>query len=305
MKFMKFYLPVLMVLALILPSFADTVTKPKHFVPGDLITATDMNSNFDVLYTAINGKLDSNNLKAGGVAPENLAALPWSKLTDMPTASAVSNGLLSLSDWAAFHAKLDTNGDGSALVFSATNLKANLNADLLDGLHASAFASTNTTLGQLSDVDMTGIASGKILKYNGSKWAVADQGGGTTAQVKRDFLTYNNAGNNGPIQIKLNIQNNSMIMYRFVVEGYNYGTGNDINSMVCGYTYISGLINTSSTNYSGGLSISQYISSDNYLVIKLTGASYYYTGFSVSGWFVNPTGNGFNVSGVVYYGADL
>ena len=43
-------------------SYADMITKPYTFSAGELISASKMNSNFDVLYSTVNGGLDSVNL---------------------------------------------------------------------------------------------------------------------------------------------------------------------------------------------------------------------------------------------------
>jgi len=123
----------------------------------------------------------------------------------------------------------------------------------------------------------------------------------TTAnfQVKRDFATFNTtAGNNYPIHIKTNIPW-SNIMYRIVVEGYNYGAAQPIFSEVVGYTYApipASITNGNAINHASGASISQYKSSDGYVVVKLShGSSFYYAGFSVSAWLTNPAGNAFDI----------
>jgi hypothetical protein len=36
------------------------------------------------------------------------------------------------------------------------------------------------------------------------------------------------------------------------------------------------------------------------VVLRLDAASFYYAGFSVSGWFTNPTGTAFNISAQVF-----
>ncbi len=126
-------------------------------------------------------------------------------------------------------------------------------------------------------------------------------------QVQRDFLFWNTTIRNiNPIHIKTNIKEKSSIMYRILVEGYNYGTGKIINSDICGYTYVSWeeIGHSSSNNYAPGVSISQYYSSDEFVVIKLSHTDSYYMGFGVSAWFTNPTGNGFQISAQVFHQAD-
>jgi|GEM_PF-2110741 len=57
-----------------------------------------------------------------------------------------------------------------------TNLVTNLNADLLDGLHYSAFAtaSHNHSFAGLSDVALVSPSAGQMLLYNGSNWVNTD-----------------------------------------------------------------------------------------------------------------------------------
>lgn len=132
-----------------------------------------------------------------------------------------------------------------------------------------------------------------------SKGQVATQNG----QVHRDFLTYNTVSQGRTrIQIKTNIPIKSNTMYRIVVEGYNYGNSLAINSDAVGYTYqdLACVGSNSVNNYAGGVSLSQYCSSDGFVVISLNAGNFYYAGFTVSAMFLNPTGNSFNISGVVY-----
>lgn len=58
------------------------------------------------------------------------------------------------------------------LVMSSPTLVTNLNADMLDGSHASDFATAahTHTLDDLSDVAVAGAASGQVVKYNGIVW---------------------------------------------------------------------------------------------------------------------------------------
>lgn len=126
-------------------------------------------------------------------------------------------------------------------------------------------------------------------------------------QVRRDFLVWNTTSNGAtPVHIKTNIPIKSNTMYRILVEGYNYGASTVINSDAVGYTYVNWACmgNNSVNNYASGVSISQYCSTDGFVVIRLDVASNYYMGFSASAWFTNPTGTGFNVSGTVYLQAN-
>ena len=129
-------------------------------------------------------------------------------------------------------------------------------------------------------------------------------------KVKRDFAVWNTtASSSNPIHIKTNITW-SNIMYRILVEGYNYGAAQPINSEVVGYTYPSSPsapISASAVNHASGASISQYKSEDGYLVVKLSSSSFYYVGLSVSAWLTNPAGNSFDIKAllIVQQASDL
>jgi len=130
--------------------------------------------------------------------------------------------------------------------------------------------------------------------------AIASQGN----YVQRDVLTYGTvAGSNTPIHIKTNIPIQQNIMFRLLVEGYNYGAAQDINSATVGYPYAltACTINVQNINYASGVSISHYCSSDGFIVVKLTNpTSLYYAGFTMSAFMLNPTGRGFEVTGQVF-----
>jgi hypothetical protein len=120
------------------------------------------------------------------------------------------------------------------------------------------------------------------------------------AKVKRDFFTFSTTvSGSTPIHVKTNIPIHSNVMYRFLVEGYDYGTGTAVNSETVGYPYtgVACLTNNSvSDHVAGGVTLSQYCSFDGFVVLRLDTPNTYYLGFSVSGWFVNPTGTSFDVS---------
>ncbi|NEO47025.1 MAG: hypothetical protein F6K55_24050 [Moorea sp. SIO4A3] len=125
-------------------------------------------------------------------------------------------------------------------------------------------------------------------------------------KVRRDFVTWNTrVGTSNPIHIKTNIPKKSNFMYRILVEGYNYGVGAAINSDVVGYTYQRWEIigHAQANDYANGVSISQYYSSDGYVVIKLTTSNTFHIGFSASAWLTNPNGTGFDISATVHHQA--
>ncbi|NEP23534.1 hypothetical protein [Moorena sp. SIO3I6] len=135
-------------------------------------------------------------------------------------------------------------------------------------------------------------ATGKLSSQNG--------------QVRRDFVTWSTRlRTSNPIHIKTNIPKKSNIMYRILVEGYNYGVAAAINSDVVGYTYQENtIVSAQAKDYANGVSISQYYSSDGYVVVKLTTVNTNHLGFSASAWFTNPTGAGFNISATVHHQAE-
>lgn len=82
----------------------------------------------------------------------------------------VSNPTTQLHITGQFRSQLPT---GTApFVIASTTLNTNLNADLLDGQHASAFApaSHNHSFAGLSDVALVSPSAGHTLVYNGSAW---------------------------------------------------------------------------------------------------------------------------------------
>ncbi|MES2398203.1 MAG: hypothetical protein V4549_19465 [Bacteroidota bacterium] len=215
----------------------------------------------------------------------------------------------------AINIRMATSGMSSGLTFSQAGVD-NSQAGIYVYQHNSPgttmhFATTNS-YATGPQVRMTVLDNGNVgigataplskLQINGD---LATQNG----QVKREFLTWNTSANtNVMIHIKTNITCAS-IMYRFLIEGYNYGTAKAINSEAVGYAY-SGtgtIISNQNIDHSAGVISSQYLSTDGFVVLRLNpNGSNYFIGFSVSGWFVNPTGTAFNISGVVYHqNADL
>lgn len=148
------------------------------------------------------------------------------------------------------------------------------------------------TPGAKLDVNGDIKAVGKITSLNG--------------RVQRDFVTGNYIGNGAAVaHIKTNIKIRTNVMYRILAEGYNYGNASVINSDAVGYTYYGWdcIGNNSVNDYAKGASISQYCSSDGYVVIKLTFTNAYYAGFSASVWRTNPLPADFknDVTGTVFW----
>ncbi len=126
-------------------------------------------------------------------------------------------------------------------------------------------------------------------------------------KVRRDFVTWSTTvRTSNPIHIKTNIPKKSNVMYRILVEGYNYGVSAAINSDIVGYSYQEweNIGQAQANDYANGVSISQYYSSDGYVVVKLTTTDTYFIGFSASAWFTNPNGIGFDISATVHHQAE-
>lgn len=140
---------------------------------------------------------------------------------------------------------------------------------------------------------------------DGTVWSPLFSDAGSQ-EVQRDFIRWGTtASGTQPVYIKTNVPAGSGVMYRIAVEGYAYGGAQIINSVAAGYTYAPspGTIDASTTtNYSSGATISQYISTDGFVVIRLQLGNTFFMGFSASAWFTNPAGRGFQISAEVLHG---
>eukprot|EP01062_Namystynia_karyoxenos_P062230 TRINITY_DN55145_c0_g1_i1.p1 TRINITY_DN55145_c0_g1~~TRINITY_DN55145_c0_g1_i1.p1 ORF type:complete len:636 (+),score=240.42 TRINITY_DN55145_c0_g1_i1:91-1908(+) len=120
------------------------------------------------------------------------------------------------------------------------------------------------------------------------------------------------------VHIKTNIPARSDIMYRFLVEGYNYGNNAIIHSDIAGYTHRQwrrlgrgameeagwpeGWDDDMSNSYTHGCTIDQYYSSDGYVVVVLEARSFFCVGFSVSAWLVvHGFGAGFELTASIHH----
>jgi hypothetical protein len=109
---------------------------------------------------------------------------------------------------------------------------------------------------------------------------------------KRDIFSWNIGGDWTPLTVhfKSSWRTNNGAMYRFVFEGYNYGNGKAVNSDCVGYlwTGTDSILQQTCTDYAPGIALTQYKSSDGYLVLKAVMTSHYYAGFGVSLQQFNP-----------------
>lgn len=118
--------------------------------------------------------------------------------------------------------------------------------------------------------------------------------GETTPRVQKNFhrafttdigLTY--------FHVKTSLQRYSNAMFMIEAEGYNYGRQQPIKCSWCGYLYdlqASPLISTgASSPYDGMTAHGLYLSSDNYLVLRGFASEFYFAGFNLSAFQMNPT----------------
>jgi len=127
------------------PTFTTDITTPKVKNSGDItIDATSSSANTTITVT---------NSDATYVA--NLAV--------EGTITEGGNGVLNTTE-------LDTEAELESLLSDVTNVYTNNDGALTDD------DLSDNSIGDLSDVDTTGVADGKVLKYNAgtSKWEVAD-----------------------------------------------------------------------------------------------------------------------------------
>ena len=118
------------------------------------------------------------------------------------------------------------------------------------------------------------------------------------------------------VHIKTNIKAMSEVMYRILVEGYNYGINSVLFSDVVGYTnrnwdeignmtkfgWPEGWDSETCNDYAPGAVISQYFSSDRFVTVRLKAKSFFCVGFGVSAWLVfHGMGEGFPISVTIHH----
>lgn len=123
-------------------------------------------------------------------------------------------------------------------------------------------------------------------------------------------------GSVASVHIKTNIKKKSEVMYRILVEGYNYGVNAPIFADVVGYTnrnwdelgkmsrygWPEGWDDTATNEYAPGAAISQYFSQDDFVVVRLQAKSMFSVGFSVSAWLCfHRMGNGFPITATIHH----
>lgn len=136
--------------------------------------------------------------------------------------------------------------------------------------------------------------------------------------VYRDFITCPERpkmekpwSGNCEIHLKTNIAIHSNVMYRILIEGYNYGVNSPIQSELVGAAKrhwdtpgggSDEQLEKMCRDYASGCSSTQYFSTDGYLVIKLVSKSFFGVGFTASAWMIfHGHQPGFPIEGEVFH----
>ena len=135
---------------------AGTVTKTYTFSSGDVVSSSKINTNFDTLYTLVNGNLDDNNISgisgskitSGTVAAARLDNLSGSKITSGTVAAA----------------RID-NLDGSKIT------SGTIAAARLDNLSASMITSGTLDASRIDNVSSTSINYEGIFLFSTYRFA--------------------------------------------------------------------------------------------------------------------------------------
>lgn len=90
------------------PSFADTLTTPYSFSPGDTVTASKFNSNFTAISSIINGNINDNNIKTAA----NIALTKLNLTQELPILRTVANSAISVGVTGDANYRLSLTSDG-------------------------------------------------------------------------------------------------------------------------------------------------------------------------------------------------
>ena len=121
------------------------------------------------------------------------------------SATSLSNTFIGLNDTPISHSNgkiLQSNGSSLIWIDLPTGFSGNYNdltnkPTLFSGSYndLSNKPTIPSTLNDLSDVDTTGVANGKIIKYNGSSWVIADDASGGASPGGSDtHVQFNSSG---------------------------------------------------------------------------------------------------------------
>lgn len=91
-----------------------TVTKPHTFTTGGTILASEVNADFDTLYTLVNGNIEAANIASGAVGQSELAS------SAVTNAKVDASAAIALSKLAALTASRATETDASGFITASS-----------------------------------------------------------------------------------------------------------------------------------------------------------------------------------------
>jgi hypothetical protein len=144
---------------------AGTVTKTYTFSSGDVVSASKINTNFDTLFTLVNGNLDDNNISgisgskitSGTVAAARLDNMSGSKITSGTVAAARIDNLdgSKITSGTVAAARID-NLDGSKIT------SGTIAAARIDNLDGSKITSGTIAAARIDNLSASMITSGTL-----------------------------------------------------------------------------------------------------------------------------------------------
>ena len=254
-----------------------------------------------------------------GVSGTNQNLPPYYALCYIYCTAAGSNqNFIGLDDTPISHSNgkmLQSNGSSLIWVDTPTGFSGNYNdltnkPTLFSGSYndLSNKPTIPSTLNDLSDVDTTGAANGKIIKYNGSSWVIADDASGGTSPGGSDtHVQFNSSGSfAGDASLKWDNTNNRLSIGEDANDSYLEigkgapGTGGSRfsirsnNSSNYLYSYATNMFHISVANASGGGTIQfDSISSTMAQFVRGAECSLYHSGTKR----IETTGDGAKISG--------
>jgi hypothetical protein len=190
---------------------AGTVTKTYTFSSGDVVSSSKINTNFDALYTLVNGNLDDNNISgisgskitSGTVAASRLDNMSGSKITTGTVAAARIDNLdgSKITSGTVAAARID-NLDGSKIT------SGTVASSRIDNLDGSKITSGTIASSRIPNLNASIITSGVFNTSNLPK-PTNSIVFFSTQSVTGDF-----GGRSGGDQIcRNNLDNNSVFMF--------------------------------------------------------------------------------------------
>jgi hypothetical protein len=255
---------------------AGTVTKTYTFSSGDVVSSSKINTNFDTLYTLVNGNLDDNNINnisgskitSGTVAAARIDNLDGSKITSGTVAAARIDNLdgSKITSGTVAAARID-NLDGSKIT------SGTIAAARIDNLSASMITSGTLSGDRLDNISDSLIYGKTIVFYVTTTLYNGNLGGRSGADEKCVLAKKNWLLTMGKTNVRAFMSISSTDEIRDMVSNYTVPSTAPI---------ISPLGTTISDNISDFLDgdISKMISKH---FIKDSIAQYAYTGSTSSG----------------------